>query len=404
MKNTAEVKSFYVYVRTSCPRRSLDASKLYRYFVENNLKPVDDPKNADLIVIYTCGGFNYSEELSILTIENSLKTSAKVVITGCLPKINPARLRTYGKALLMPTENLGQLDSLIRAKVPYSHGPNPSISCGVNDLYRGSFFQRFKRNIGFSFDSLRVGNTYVKKKTLHQPKYSQLSQEQYKLEIARGCLGSCSYCAIKKGMEKFHSFPEEQIIGNFKSGLKEGYRDFALIAGDIGCYGVDIETNLPNLLKKLFAVDGDYKLILVDLNARWLVKYYADLLSILKVNVAKVSRIIIPVQSGSDRILKLMNRYYAIEDVKKCLLDLQKNIPTLMLETHIMVGFPGETTEDFQKTAELIREIKFADIQLYKYEDRPGTTSSMLPDKVGKRTILKRAKILAKEANVTYAF
>jgi len=367
------------------------------------LRPAKSPKKADLIVIYTCGGFSEFEEESILAIENSLKTNARVIITGCLPKINPARIAIYEKAKIIPIEHLKQLDSLINAKVPYSYGPDPPVVYGVNDLSAppsDSFLQRFKNNFQFSSDFLKVSGAYLEKKVLHKRNDVEFVQENYKLEIARGCLGSCSYCAIKKAMEKFHSFPEEQIIDNFKSGLKEGYNDFALIAGDIGCYGLDIDTNLPNLLKKLFASEGNYKFTLIDLNPRWLKEYYSDLLSVLKANAEKVSRIIIPIQSGSDRILELMNRNYKIDEVKRYLLDLQENLPKIELETHIMVGFPGETSEDFQKSRELLRELKFAFVHAYEYEDRPGTVASKLPDKVTKDVIQERSRTLAEENNI----
>ena len=396
MKSTFKPKSFYIYVR-HCPRRSLDATKLSKYFVENGLQPVDSPNIADLIVIYTCGAFSNNEERSILTIENSLRTNARVIITGCLPKIDPARIATYKKAQVIPVEDLGRLDSLINAKVPYSHSPNPSIVYGVNDLLKGGFIRRLKSNFEFSHNFLKVSGTFLKKKVSHKSNNSGLVQKYYKLEIARGCLGSCSYCAIRKAMEKFHSFPEEQIIDNFRAGLKEGYTDFAIIAGDIGCYGLDMNTNLPHLLKKLFATEGKYKFLLVDLNPRWLKAYISDLFSVLKINAEKVSRIIIPIQSGSDRILELMNRNYKIDEVKKCLLDLHKNFPEVELETHIIVGFPGETYEDFQKSKELVRELEFASVNIYRYEDRPGTAASKLPCKLNKNTISKWARTLAKE-------
>ena len=404
VKNTAETKSFFIYGKVWCPRRSLDASRLYRYFVENDLRPVDYPKKADLIVIYTCGGFKPDEEISILTIEQVLKSVralnkfAKVIVTGCLPRIDPERLKSYDTVLIIPPEDLGKLDSLIQAKVPYDACPATSIVYGVHDLYHGNLFQRIKRQSGFNTKLLRICAAYINQSLLHRSRDQVLGQKTYRLEIAKGCLGDCTYCAIKQAMGKFHSFPEEQIIENFRFGLKENYKDFALVAADIGCYGIDTNTSLPDLLKKLFAVEGDYKIALVDLNARWFVKYYPALLSVLKPNFRKVSRIILPIQSGSDRILKLMNRHYKIDEVKECLLDLQKNIPEIMLETHIIVGFPGETDEDFKESVELFRVIKFSKVDVYSYEDRPGTKSLNMPYKVESETIKKRARIVARSA------
>jgi len=223
------------------------------------------------------------------------------------------------------------------------------------------------------------------------------SEGTYRIEIGRGCLGDCSYCSIRIGMPKFESRPEEQILEEFKAGLKDNYKTFALIAGDIGCYGFDINTNLPSLLSGLFAVDGDYKIMLWDFNIRWLMKYYSEMFLILKANHEKVERIILPIQSGSNRILKLMNRHYEIEEVKNCLKNLHRGIPDLTLETQIIVGFPGETDEDFGKSLDLVREIDFYDIAIFPYEDRPGTIASNMPNRVPENVIKKRKKILREE-------
>ena len=390
-------QTFYIYARR-CPRRRLDATRLYAYFIKNGLTETEDPKKADLIAVYTCGGFTATEETSVLTIRDSLKTDAKVIITGCLPKINPGKLSPFHKvANIIPVESLSQLDSLINAKIQFSEIPNQSIVRGVNDLLVGTFTQRFKRNFKSKRDFLQNSCSFLEKKFTGKNNPLAADQKYYKIEIARGCLGNCSYCIIKNAMEKFHSYPEQQIIDSFRAGLEGGYSDFALMAGDIGCYGFDVNTNLPDLLKKLFAVEGNYRFFLVDLNPRWLKEYYSDFLSVLNANTDKVSKIMIPIQSGSNRILKLMNRHYEIDEVKKLLLDMHKTLPGIKLETHIIVGFPGETDEDFEESKKLLKDLDFAEVHIYKYEDRPGTVAAELPEKIPRKITLMRAKNLMKE-------
>jgi threonylcarbamoyladenosine tRNA methylthiotransferase CDKAL1 len=392
-------KSFFIYAKQHCPRRSLEASKLYKYLIKNRLYPVDDLKQADYILIYTCGGFETDEEFSILTVEKVLKEkkeSAKVIVTGCLPSINPKKLEDYDVSYIIEANDIEKLDDMIHAEVPYAKCPDTSIVYGIHDLYHGPLIQRIKRHSGLNTKLLRVTINSLQQKVLKPS--ADISKNTYRIEIAKGCLGACSYCAIKLAMPKFKSFPEEKIIDSFKYGLENGYRNFALIAGDIGCYGMDIGTNLPNLLKKLLAIKGDYKITLVDLNARWLGKYFPDFLSVLKENPEKVTRLILPIQSGSNRILKLMHRNYDIDEVKKYVLDLQKSVPKLMIETHILVGFPGETDEDFQKSVELVKEVHFSKVEVYQYEDRPGTEASTLPNKVPKKVMKAREKILARKA------
>ena len=395
----ASARSFYIYTKTGCPRRSLESTKLYKYLIANNLRSVDNPKKADLIFIYTCGGFALDESFSIQTIQKATEfKNAQVIVTGCLTKIYPEKLEAFKNILVLTPEDLGKLDSIINAKIPFAQTPNASVVDGVHDLYHGSYINRIKRNIKSSENIARICSTYERKLS-HKPSDGLDNPSIYRVEIAKGCLSNCTYCAIKKAMPKFHSFPAEEILENFKKGLSAGYKKFALLAGDIGCYGLDIGTNLPNLLKELFKVDGDYKIILVDLNARWFVKYPDELVSVLKPNQNKVHSLILPIQSGSNKILKLMNRQYEIEDVKRCIIDLQRKLPELPIETHIMVGFPGENDADFQESVRLIKDVPFWGIEVYRYQDRPGTPATILSGKLSEKEVEKRVKIMKKLVN-----
>ncbi len=404
MKNNSIFETFLVYANKWCPRRSLEASKVCKYLEINNLKPVNDPKKADLAVIFTCGVFAPNEESSILTIKKSLKEkSSKIIITGCLPAIDPDRLKIYNNELIITPSNLHNLDTLIDANIPFVQTPYITTTEEFHDLLHGGIAYRIKQSIGSKVKSSysRILDASSPMSSSQRSSESLFDSKVYKLEIAKGCLSNCSYCAIKLASEKFHSFPEEQILENFKSGLNSGYRDFALIAGDIGCYGSDINTNLPHLLKKLFSVEGDFKMILWDLNVRWFMEYYEEFCSVLKSNSTKVSKMVLPIQSGSDHILKLMKRGYKIEEAKKYISNFHNEFPNLRLETHILVGFPGESEGDFQKTVELIRESPFSKVVVFRYGKRPNTEAATLPDQISKSTVEKRVRILAKEYRVT---
>ena len=390
-------KRFFIYVKKTCPRRSLDALRLQKYFVENNWEPVSNPSDADLIFVYTCGCFDHYEKLSILSVEKALENkSAKVIVTGCLPKANPESLDKFKTDCLVLAEDLN-LFSSIPANSSFGELNGFSRTQGIDDLHRGSLLRRLTFKKVLDFIRYSVGKLHYSPNKQVWAQDVFFSKSTYRLEIARGCLGNCSYCAIKMGLPKFKSRPEEDIVKEFQSGLRKNFKTFALLAGDIGCYGFDIDTNLPSLLSRLFEVEGDYKILLWDFNVRWFIKYRLQLLSVLKENFKKVERIILPIQSGSNRILKLMNRHYTIEEVKDCILNLQKSIPELVLETHIMVGFPGETDEDFGKTLDLVKEIDFDDIAIFTYEDRPGTEASEMQDKVPEDVIKRRKKILREE-------
>ncbi len=393
----ASIQSFYIYTKTSCPRRSLESTRLYKYLIANDLCSVDNPKKADLVFVYTCGGFSLDESFSIQTIQKATELkNAQIIVTGCLTKIYPEKLKAFKNILVLAPEDLEKLDSIINAKISFAQTPNASVVDGVHDLYHGSYINRIKRNLKSSENIARICNTY-ERKISHKPSGYLDNPRIYRVEIAKGCLNNCSYCAIKLAMPKFHSFSINEIIENFHRGLAAGYKEFAVLAGDIGCYGLDIGTNLPKLLEQLFKVEGDYKVILVDLNARWFIKYYQELLPVLKFNHNRLHSIILPIQSGSNKILKFMGRQYEIDEVKRCLLELQKNIPDILIETHIMVGFPGETDADFYESIRLVKELTFWKVELYRYQDRPGTVAANMSDKVSEKVIAKRVGTLKKE-------
>jgi tRNA A37 methylthiotransferase MiaB len=370
--------------------------------VANNLTPAKNPKKADLVFVFTCGGFKKTEENSVYAIKKALENkNSEVIITGCLPKINPSRLEAFDVPVISP-ENFEEIDSLINAKMPYIQCSNVSSIIGVHDLICGNFFSRIMRKSRYlktrcGFISRFLWSLLGINKSESVKPIRYFSEQTFILEIAKGCLGDCSYCAIKLAMPKYKSFSEKTIVDTFKEGLKKNYRDFAVIAGDIGCYGMDINSNIAKLLSRLVAVKGNYRLLLIDLNARWFVEYYDELLAVIMKNSSKISNMIIPIQSGSDRILKLMNRRYEISEVKKCLLDLKKKVPNLQVETHIMVGFPGETEEDFQRSLDLVREIPFLRIETYPFEERPNTAAFDMTGKVSQEIIKKRVKKLKAE-------
>ena len=209
-------------------------------------------------------------------------------------------------------------------------------------------------------------------------------------------MGNCSYCAIKFAAGTLESKPIGEILLEFKKGLSQGHRLFTLIAGDTGCYGIDIGTSVVELLTDIFKIDGAYKLIVKEFNAQWLIKYHSELETLLTSNYDKIDYIIVPVQSASDKILRLMQRPYKIENVKRCIRNLKNKIPQLKISTHIMAGFPGETEEDFQKSVDFIREFAFPYVDIYGYEDRPRTQASKLEGKIPQEVIDRRIKKLRK--------
>ena len=371
----------YYLASAGCPRRAVDSQKIADYLEANNLKYTQDVKDADLIIVSTCAALKSREDLSktAITWYQEQKTAdSKIVVAGCLGKINPEVKKEFEEVAFISPREIDLLDEIIAAKVRFKDIPDPN-QIGSYPL----FPDKPERQAKGDRRNKRLDLDYEKK-------------DLFTLRIATGCLGNCSYCAVKFAVGELESKPIDAIVNEFKSGLDQGFKHFVLIAGDVGCYGVDIGTSVIELLSELFAVEGSYKIIIKEFNAQWVVKYFQNLLKILKENYEKIDYIVVPVQSASNRLLRLMKRPYSIEDVKTYLNIIKTEVPDLQVSTHIMVGFPGETEEDFKESLEFIKEYEFPFVDIYAYDDRPNTAASQMDDKVPQKIIKQRVDAVKK--------
>jgi len=374
------MKTYYL-ASAGCPRRAVDSQKIADYLEANNLKYTQDFKKADLIIVSTCAALKSREDLSktAITWYQKKKTDhSKIVVAGCLGKINPEVKKEYREVAFISPREIDALDDIIAAKVKFRDIPDPN-QIGSYPL----FPDKPERQAKGDRLNKRLDLAYEKK-------------DLFTLRIATGCLGNCSYCAVKFAVGKLESKPIDEILNEFKSGLNQGFKNFVLIAGDVGCYGVDIGTSVVELLSKLFAVEGSYKIIIKEFNAQWVVKYFQDLLKIFKENYEKIDYIVIPVQSASNRLLRLMKRPYTIEDVKTYLNIIKTEVPQLQISTHIMVGFPGETEEDFKESVDFIKQYEFPFVDIYAYDERPNTAASRMDNKVPQKIIDQRVDTVKK--------
>lgn len=343
----------------------------------------------------TCGGFQQTEERSILTIREATrraKPGAVIVISGCLTRISPTALQEFPDATIIQSEDLEHLDDLILAKVPFASVPEPGTIPDVQDLKGDGFsIERLRNEFSPTRSFFQSSLVFVYRKLISLRKsWDVFPGDVYNVMIARGCNGHCTYCAIRIGTGPLVSRSIEAVVATFKQGLAEGYFRFVLIAEDVGSYGVDAGTNIVELLEALFAIDGEYELILNDCNIQWFVEYGDRLMALLEQNSHHVRDVRIPVQSGSDALLRRMGRRYRSEDIRQVVSELRRRLPRVSLKTHVLVGFPGETDEDFALTVRLLEDVGFDAVKLYCYEDRPGTPASRLSDQIPESVKRKR--------------
>ncbi|MBU0503700.1 MAG: radical SAM protein [Candidatus Omnitrophota bacterium] len=425
MVNIAQVtknnKKFFACSSVSCRERMLDCQKIVDYLSINGWSPAKNISKADTIIINTCSFSPEEDESSIDLIRHYLvrrKHSAQLIITGCVPAINPALLKVLGNfPYVIPTE-LESLDGIIGADTHFHDIKDPVYISAQSVSYRPILKKLLylKRAVRWFISEFKLSWEFISKvarswssslfyirfldKSINPFIVNNMNNFTY-LRISKGCLGACSYCAKRFATGSVVSKPPEEIIDEFKTALKHGSKNFYIISEDSGCYGLDIAINIVELLHKIFEAGKniDFKLSITNFNAQWFVKYFDQLRPLLLINQRKILYLQIPVQSGSNKVLKLMNRPYRIEEINRCLFKLREEAPGLALTTDIIVGFPGENDHDFKKTCSLLKSVNFDFADIFVYEDRPGTVASGMRNKVTPKDISDRKVFLLKTQN-----
>ena len=197
------------------------------------------------------------------------------------------------------------------------------------------------------------------------------------IPISNGCMGHCTFCKTKQARGELKSFDKKSIVDMFRQALNDGVKEVWLTSEDLGAWGLDINSTLPQLLKDILKVNRNFKLRLGMINPEYVKMYNDELIKILQDE--RVFKFLhVPVQSASNKVLKLMGRPYIIEDFKDSILKIKSVIPNLTLASDIICGFPNEEDEDFEKTVKLVRELKIPVLNISKFYARPGTPAKKL--------------------------
>jgi len=410
MLNIKQPKKVYIYTFPHCRRRNIDAAWMGEYFKKNGWQLTQSIKEADLLMCNSCAYVKEKEEASIKKIKmlkENKKKDALLIVCGCLPDINKPRLDTVFEGISFGPRSLDRLDKIISAKISINEVKEPNVF-DICQFSRENIFDKFLLNFEFSmtfffkvFESilksickaLGVKNKNIYTAIDYQPaEIYYLDKDAFWIRIAEGCLSSCTYCIERFATGKVSSKPLEEIIGVFQEGLNKGYKKFSLIATDCGAYGQDIGLDLHTLLKRIFECEGDYRISVLDVHPKWLIGDFERLKKLLKANEDKIDYINFPVQSVSERVLKMMNREYTMGELKPKLIELKKEIPSLKLITHIIVGFPGETEKDFHDTLDFIKNFKFEGVFFNKCTEGNNTLASQMPNRIPR--IIKDKRLL----------
>jgi len=389
-----------VYIETlACERRLIDAQKIRTYFTKNNYDIVDNPKEARFIVFITCGFTNAVANECFVKIEKYKKYDGELIVVGCIPETHGEKLKEIFNGTTITTKNLESIDEVFQGNaIKFT-----SIK-DDNAMLRNSRYQSIPDYVKYLVERFWLTRKITSRLINHallkitgKLIYKTFPFNRFFVErscfyimISRGCIHNCTYCIIRKAIGPLKSKSIDQCYSEFKSGIKQGYKTFILEADDVGPYGVDIDRTLPELLRKLTDVAGHYSIELRNTHPYWLLKYKEELEEIVKSK--KISSIFFSIQSGSDRILKLMKRNYTSKEIKNLVQRLKEIHPDIKIGVDILIGFPSETIEDFHETLSLFDTIPMDFGDIIPFSCHEETAASKLEPKVSEQEKKRRIK------------
>lgn len=349
-------------VSLGCPKNLVDSETMLGLIHEEKYEITNDPSEAEIIIVNTCGFIESAKEESINTIlqmaEYKKSGSCKyIIVTGCLSQ-------RYAEELF---SELPEADAIAGVEVYDEIG---SIIKRVMNGERFIMLERSKPDV-----------IYTSKETFLPRILTTPSYTAY-LKIAEGCDNCCSYCAIPKIRGPYRSKPMEQVLKEAKALAANGVKELIVVAQDTTRYGEDLPGGkllLADLLKELNKIES----------LKWIrVMYcypnnFTDELIETFASLDKVCKYVdLPLQHASNRLLASMNRYDTREEVETLLAKLRKRIPGIVIRTTFIVGFPGETDADFEELKEFVEQQRFENAGVFAYSQEEGTVAGAMPNQI----------------------
>ena len=355
------------FISLGCSKNLIDTEVAIGLFKDNNYKIVNNPEEADILVINTCGFIESAKEEAINTIlemaEYKKKRCKYLIAMGCL-------VQRYYDDLI---KALPEVDLFIKID-EYNQLWNK-----IEDLIKRDIVEKSK---------VKTSTKISEIKPLPMPTYNEFMErvvttgKNYAyLKIGEGCSNKCTYCAIPYIRGPFVSRKMEEILDEAEMLARKGIKELIVIAQDTTKYGVDIygESKLAELLEKLSKIKGIEWI-------RFLYSYPEGITDKLIETVANNDKIAkyfdIPIQHISDPILKKMNRKTSKENIIKILEKIRNKIPNVTLRTSLIVGFPGETKENFEELLEFVKDTKFDKLGTFMYSKEEGTPAAKLSNQI----------------------
>ena len=344
------------FVSLGCDKNLVDSEVMLGILREHGFRLVDDEMEAEVIVVNTCSFIHDAKEESIQTIlemaerKHSCRCRA-LIVTGCLAE-------RYKEEILTEIE---EVDAVI-GTTSYQH-----IAEVLADVLKGQRVQQF--------DDLQAMPEVDVRRIVTTGGYSSY------LKIAEGCDKHCTYCIIPKLRGAYRSYSMDYLVKQAQMLAAQGVRELNIVAQETTVYGVDLygRKMLPDLLKKLCRIEG----------ISWIRVLYCypeeiteELIQVMKEEPKICHYLDLPIQHGSDRILKRMGRRTSKSELMSIIGRLREEIPDIALRTTLIAGFPGETESDHEELADFVKAMRFDRLGVFTYSEEEGTAAAEMPDQI----------------------
>ena len=365
-----------VYMETyGCALAEFDSALMAHVLRSRGHVIVDDPSSADVILVNTCAVRLDTEQRIAKRISQLRRRhpQARLVVAGCLAKARPSLVaRVAPEASLVSPQNASRVWEAVEAR-------------GRVVMLEGRRDTRFMPPVPVAYSTATI-------------------------MIQEGCLGDCSFCITKIARREVKSYPPRVIVEAVRSAVERGAVEVRLTGQDTGVYGVDLpgRPRLPDLIASILEkVEGRYRIRVGMMNPEHLMEWVDDYLDLFRDE--RLYRFFhIPVQSGDDRMLRLMRRNYTVDEYKWLVRRIRARVDDPMIATDIIVGHPGEDEEAFMNTVKLVEELRFERVHLAQYTMRPRTVAAAMPqvpDPVKKERSRRLARVIERiglERNARY--
>ncbi len=370
------------FISLGCSKNLIDTEVAIGKFKSHEFNIVNDPKEADIIVVNTCGFIESAKEEAINTIlemaEYKNGRCKFLIAMGCLVQ------RYYDEL----SKEMPEVDLFLKIE-DYNR-----LWDKVEELLNKTPLEENAQKGQENADKIKQLPMFAEKEYLAR---TVSTGENYAyLKIGEGCSNMCTYCAIPYIRGLFVSRPMEDILEEAKMLANKGIKELIVIAQDTTKYGVDLygKSRLAELLQKISEIDG----------IKWIRFLYSypegitdELIDTVKNNEKICKYFDIPIQHISNDILKRMNRKTSKENIVNLIEKIRTEIPNVILRTSLIVGFPGETEKDFEELYDFVKETRFDKLGVFRYSKEENTPASKMPNQIHHMTKLARYKKIMSE-------